>query len=115
MALVLGRAPEPLVIQLTPGADFTARLAMRDAGTESAWPEGTTLRLTIHSRPQAEEHSWDFTINGATATLVIPDDVVDTLISQVSGKSRARLWLTYPGTDAGGEFLWAAGEVQVRG
>jgi hypothetical protein len=73
-ALVLGRAPDPLTILLTPGAEFTARLVSRRHGIEQPWPEGT--RLTT--------------------------------------KARARLWLAPPG-EAGGEFLWASGGVQIRG
>jgi hypothetical protein len=103
-ALVLGRAPDPLTILLTPGAEFTARLVSRRHGIEQPWPEGTRLTLAIQAGARQAEQRWDFTVTGAVAEL----------IPRLTTKARARLWLAPPG-EAGGEFLWASGGVQIRG
>jgi hypothetical protein len=113
-ALVLGRAPDPLTILLTPGAEFTARLVSRRHGIEQPWPEGTRLTLAIQAGARQAEQRWDFTVTGAVADLLIPEDDLAELIPRLTTKARARLWLAPPG-EAGGEFLWASGGVQIRG
>lgn len=118
VTLVLGRAPEQLVVLLTPGADFTARIRTQRAGVDQPWPVGTTLTLGVQASPRSTERRWPFTITGATATVLIPEADVNGLISQLAPKARARVWLDYGdanGRTPEGEFLWASGEVQVRG
>jgi hypothetical protein len=118
VVLVLGRAPAPLTVLLTPGADFTTRIRVQRSGVDEPWPDGTTLTLGIQANPRGIERRWPFTITGSTATVVIPEADVNGLLGQLTPQARARLWLDYGdanGRTPEGEFLWASGEVQIRG
>ncbi len=48
--LVLGAAPGPLSVILTPGAAFTAEIDAVLNGAPYLWPTGTTARLGVRAR-----------------------------------------------------------------
>lgn len=114
VVLTLGRSPEPLMVLLTPKADFTARLHCRNGTEDQPWPVDTVLALGIRIQGQPERR-WTFEINGAVAELTVPEADVNQVIAQMGrAKALGRLWLEYT-TNAQGEFLWASGPVQVLG
>ncbi len=106
--LVLGAAPGPLSIILTPNTGFTAEIDAVLNGAPYLWPVGTTARITFDSTAGDVVQTWEATITGSAMTFT----ATPAMVASVSSGMAVRLYLNPGGS---GEFLWLSGRVEVVG